>query len=106
MPPRPPLPFILINRLTGGDDWVTDYPCVSIHCFNASRTLASDTARVMHKQMKDLDPRLPIQMSDGSYVSVDYVFVDEAPHWEFYEDNEIWRYCGRYHIDLRLNQTT
>jgi hypothetical protein len=106
MPPTPPLPFYLINRLDGGDDWVTEYPCVSIHCFDSTRTLASDAGRAMHKIMKNLTAKIPILMSDGSYVNVDYVYVVESPTWRPYEDKTIWRYCGRYHIDLRLNQTT
>lgn len=106
MPPDPPMPFFLVNRISGGDDWVTDYPCVSIHCFATSRTLASSAARQMHTLMKNLSAKTPIPMSNGNYASVDYVFVVETPAWEDYADKNIHRYCGRYHIDLRVNLTT
>ena len=110
MPPLPvttmPLPFYLINKLDGHDDAVTEYPCVSIHCFNSTRTGASTAGRALHKLMKNLTAQVPIHMSDGSYASVDYVFVTEAPSWQHYEDASIWRFVGRYHIDLRVNKTT
>lgn len=106
MPTTPPLPFYLVNRLDGGDDMVTDYATVSIHAFNSTRTGASDAARTMNQIMKGLTAQVPVQMSDGSFVSIDYLDVIETPAWRFYEDTQIWRYCGRYHIDLRVNQTT
>lgn len=106
MPATPTYPFYLVNHLTGHDDYVTEYPVLSIHAFDTTRTAASDAARAMHKMMKDLTAKIPILMSDGSYVSVDYIYVIEAPHWEDYGDKEIHRYCGRYRVETRLNLTT
>ena len=106
MPPRPTYPFYLVHELGGGDDMVTEYPVVSIHCFAATRTVAAENARTLHKKMKDWTPLLAVQVSDGSYVSIDHLEVVERPHWEDYADDAIQRYCGRYHIDLRINQTT
>lgn len=104
MPPKPVMPFFLINRLSGGDDWVTDYSTVSIHCFNTTRSLAAQSARLMHQKMKALLPSSPaVLLGDGTYASVDYVYVIESPAWQEYEDKTIWRYCGRYQVDLRLH---
>lgn len=104
MPKEPPMPFILINRLSGGDDYVTDTGTVSIHCFSTSRSLAAYEARRMHLMMKSLHPRLSVALSGGVFASADYVEVIETPAWQDYQDNTIWRYCGRYKVDLRLSQ--
>jgi hypothetical protein len=103
MTANPPLPFVLINHLTGGDDEVTDSAVVSIHVFDATRTAASTDARALHRAMKGLTAQTPILMSDGSYASIDYLEVVESPHWEDYGDKTIHRYCGRYRVDLRIN---
>ena len=103
MPPNPPMPFFLVNRISGGDDFVTDESTVSIHCFNTTRSLAAQSARRMHAMMKSLLASSPaVAMGDGSYANVDYVYVLETPAWQEYQDKTIWRYCGRYHVDLRL----
>lgn len=103
MSTNPTMPFILVTRLSGGDDAVTEEATVSVHCFHNTRSLAAEYARQVHYRMKNLLPKTPILMSNGSYVSVDYVYVIEAPAWRDYEDKTLWRYCGRYRIDLRLN---
>lgn len=105
MPANPPMPFVLINRLSGGDDYVTDSATVSIHVFNSTRSLAAYEARRMHQLMKDLLPRHPVLLPDGTYGAVDYVYVVESPAWQEYEDKTIWRYCGRYKVDLRLQSS-
>ena len=103
MPPNPPMPFFLVNRISGGDDYVTDEAVVSIHCFNKTRSLAAQSARRMHAMMKSLMPYSPgVLMGDGFYANVDYVMVIETPAWQEYEDKQIWRYCGRYSLDFRL----
>ena len=103
MPTKPKMPFILVNRLDGGDNEVTEEATVSVHVFHTTRSLAAYEARRMHQQMKSLLPRTAVLMSDGSYASVDYVETVETPAWREYEDKTIWRYCGRYKIDLRLS---
>lgn len=105
MPNEPVYPFHLVNRISGGDDDVTDCPAVSIHVFHTSRALASEAARIMHHKMKQLTAKIPIQV-EGGYVSVDRVYVIETPHWEDYGDKQIERYCGRYRIETRVNLTT
>lgn len=103
MPAEPPMPFIVVTRLSGGDDYVTDESTVSIHAFHTSRALAAVEARRMHQLMKSLTPKLAVPLSDGTYASADYVYVLEAPAWRDYQDKTIWRYCGRYKVDLRLS---
>jgi hypothetical protein len=100
----PPFPFYLVNRITGGDDMVTDYGTVSIHAFAGTRIEARDAARVMHNMMTNLSAKIPITVG-GQTVNVDYVLTLESPHWEDYGDNTIQRYCARYRIDTRLKTT-
>lgn len=107
MPPVPALPFYLVNRIAGGDDMVTDCATVSIHCFAATRTAASNAARAMHLLMNPfaLTPKLNFTLSMGS-AYVDRVRTLETPAWRDYENPNLQRYCGRYLIDLRMNLTT
>lgn len=99
------MPFYLINRISGGDNMITEYPVVQIDCFDTTRTGASDAARAMHGLMKQLDARVTITVG-GTKASIDSIEVVEAPHWEDYGDDNLQRYCGRYRLDLRLKTTT
>lgn len=101
MPTDPPFPFYLVNRLSGGDDMVSDYPTLSIHCFHTSRQSASDAADAMHAKMKALTARSAVLVR-GVNVGVDYIEVVETPVWVDYNDPNIKRYVGRYQLGLRL----
>lgn len=106
MLPVPPYPFYVVHKLTGPEDMVTEYDVVSVHAFSTTRTAASDAARASHKKMKQLNAQVSILMHDGSYSSIDKIDVLESPCWEDYGDKAIHRYCARYRIELRVNQTT
>jgi hypothetical protein len=107
MPATPPLPFYLVNNLTAPSDWVTECNTVSIHVFAANRTDASIAARAMHNLMNPwvLNPKVTFTLSTGS-ANVDRVQIVEKPCYRPYENPNLQRYCGRYRIDLRLNQTS
>lgn len=103
MPPDPPLPFYLVNRLGGGDDMVTDSAIVSVHAFAATRTAASSAAREMHLLMnpQNFTAKLGFVLSMGP-AHVDRVLTVETPAWRDYENPNLQRYCARYRIDLRM----
>lgn len=107
MPVTPPLPFYLVNCLAAPSDWVTEHNTVSVHCFAANRTAASTAARVLHSLMNPwvLTSKLKFTLSTGA-AFVDRVCILEKPCWRAYENPDLQRYCGRYRIDLRLNQTS
>lgn len=108
MPTNPPMPFYLINRVAGGDDQICDHAVISVHCFNTTRTGASDAARAMHKLMNwwTLTPKQVIVVG-GNNVSIDHIGTVESPTWRHYSDEfNIHRYVARYEICLRMNQTT
>lgn len=107
MPPIPPLPFYLVTRIAGVDDWITDCATVQIDAFAATRTGASDAARAMHKLMNPwvLTAKLAFTLSTGT-AFIDRIATVETPVWRDYENPNLQRYCGRYRIDLRMNQTS
>lgn len=108
MPTSPPLPFYLVTRLPSPGDWITDCAILSIHCFASTRTAASDAARAMHKVMNPwvLTPKLAFTMSTGDTAFIDRLQILETPSWHSYENPNLQRYCGRYRIELRMNQSS
>lgn len=108
MPPAPvPLPFYLVTGISSPSDWITEHDIVSVHAFAATRTAASDAARAMHALMNPwvLTSKLGFSLTAGR-AFVDRVCIVEKPAYHDYEDPNLKRYCGRYRIDLRLNQTS
>jgi hypothetical protein len=97
-------PFILVTKIDGPDDMVTEYPCVQLDCFHTDRTSASTFAYQVHNVMKRWTAQVPVLLSDGVYHNIDGLYVTESPHYEDYASKEVRRYCMRYHIDLRCNQ--
>lgn len=99
------LPFILVHHITGTerpDQMVAD-EVVSVHTLTdrslgqvVHATTAKDTHRAMLRLARHLDD---IELTDGSFVNVDYVTVEETPITEFYSD-QILRTVGRYRIGL------
>ena len=108
MPNSPPLPFYLVNGITAPSDWVTECDTVSIHAFAATRTAASDAGRALHKVMNPwvFTPKLGFTMSTGERASIDRILILEKPTWRNYENPNLQRYCGRYRIELRMNQSS
>lgn len=107
MPTVPPMPFYLVTRISGGDDMITDHPVVSVHAFAATRTAASDAARAMHLLMNPntFTAKIAFTLSSGT-AFIDRIMTVETPAWRDYENPNLQRYCGRYRIDLRMNQTS
>ena len=101
MEASPPLPFYLVNRVTGSDDMVSDYAVVSVHSFATSRTAASDAATAVHTEMKLLTAKTSVVVQ-GSAFGVDFLSVVETPHHVDYDDKTVRRYVGRYRLGLRL----
>jgi hypothetical protein len=107
MPSAPPLPFYLVTRLASPSDMVTDHALISVHAFAATRTAASTAARAMHNYMNPwaLTAKASLTLSSGAS-SIDRICILETPTWHDYMDPNLQRYCGRYRIDLRMNQSS
>jgi hypothetical protein len=98
-------PFYLVQRVAGGDDMITDHATVSVHTFHTSRNASSLAARNAHRLMRQWTAKNAVTVSTGT-AFIDWILTLESPTWRNYEDKTLQRYCARYLIDLRLNQTT
>jgi len=78
MPATLPLPFVLVQRVAGGDDWIIDYATVSVHSFAADQTSASDTARAIHHAMRQLHSKTVVTV-DGAQWTVNRMTVEQTP---------------------------
>lgn len=108
MPPTPPLPFYVVTGLTAPSDWITECDTVQIEAFAATRTAASDAGRALHNVMNPwvFTSKLGFTLSNGNRAFIDRLQIMEKPCWRDYENPNLHRYCGRYRIDLRMNQTS
>lgn len=102
-----PLPFYLVNGLPGPAGYITECPMVSVHAFAATRTAASVAGRALHNVMNPwvFTPKLSFTLSTGT-TGIDLFEIFERPTWHSYEDPNLERYCGRYRIELRMNQSS
>lgn len=107
MEPQPTLPFILIQRVAGGDDFIVDHPTVQLDSFDVNQTAASDLARSAHHLMRQLRSKTPVTMPDSSVV-IPYgpTKTEMTPEYEPWEPSGggavMDRYVARYLIKLRL----
>lgn len=101
MPTTPTLPFVLIERVAGGDDKVTDRPIVDVHVFHTTRAQSSATAAQMHTLMHALNAKVPVAISTGTK-TIDRCLCIHGPSYVKYEDENLRRYVGRYEIESRL----
>jgi hypothetical protein len=105
MPPQLSLPFVLVQRVAGGDDWIIDHATVSVHSFGADQTSASDTARAVHHAMRQLHSKTVVTV-DSAQWTVNQMTVEQTPIYLEYQESGGGavsdRYVGRYILDIRL----
>ena len=111
MPTTPPLPFYLVNLLPSpskSGSWVTECNLVTIHVFHNSRTNAAIAARALALVMNPwvFTPKLSFTLSNGVSTGIDCFEILEKPAYHAYENPNLFRYCGRYRIEMRMNQTS
>jgi hypothetical protein len=110
MPSVPPLPFVLVQRVAGGDDWIVDYATVSVHSFAEGQTDASTIARTVHHAMRQLHSQTTVTVDGGSVNVYAPVEVEQTPiylEWEPTGGGTVLsRYVARYIIRLRLPSIT
>jgi len=111
MPPKPPLPFVLVQRIAGDDDYFVDYPTISIHSFHSTQTAASDIARTVHHAMRTLRSKTPVTLPGGivvtPYAPTQVELTPIYMEWETGGGGAvIFRYVGRYRLRLRLPTIT
>jgi len=108
MPTSPPVPFYLVNNLNGDADWVTEHNLVEVCVFADTRTNAAVAARALALVMNPwtFTPKLSFTLASGVTTGIDYFRILKKPKWHEYENPNLQMYCGRYCIDLRMNQTS
>lgn len=100
-----PLPYRMVNRITGSDDLITDYPVISVHTFAATETDAQREADKTHRRMLLLadDPLLDITMADASLANCEWLETLEGPHPEPYSaESVVTRLVARYQLGLHF----
>lgn len=107
MPAKIAPPFVLVQRVAGGDDFIVDHPTVSVHSFAADQTAASDIARDIHHAMRKFTMKIAVTMPDGSTASpYGPTRTQQTPIFMPWEPDGgggvLSRYGARYLIDLRL----
>lgn len=106
MPDNPKLPFVLVQRVAGGDDWIVDTATISVHSFANTQTAASDTARSIHHAMRQLRAKTPITVGNAVVTPYGPVRVEQTPiflEWQPEGGGTVLsRYVARYIVALRL----
>lgn len=96
-----PLPFVLVKRVTGSEDMISDHPVLSVHSFNPDYSSAKDLALDVHAHMKALTALTSVTVG-GVVYGVDYRCVEETPREVDYDDKTLRRFVARYGLGLRL----
>ncbi|ORA38706.1 hypothetical protein BST13_04820 [Mycobacterium aquaticum] len=97
-----PLPFIVVRRIGGGDDGLTDKGLFSVHTYAATRAGALSHARSVDRRLKLLAPPFGGQTAvNGDYVD-NVVCTEEPVETAFTDDRSIFRFTGTYRVETRL----
>lgn len=106
MPTVPRLPFALVQRVAGGDDFIVDHATIAVNTFDSDQTSASTIARNIHHAMRKISPKTVVTAFDGSTVNVYRCVTEQTPlflEWEPTGGGTVLsRYVARYIIDIRL----
>lgn len=95
MPESPALPFALVTRTSGADDYVTDRAVVDVEVFAADRTSSYNVAAIVHAAM------LTLRGKTAAGMRADYVDVITGPAWMDYGDELLQRHLMSYRIESR-----
>jgi hypothetical protein len=105
MPATPALPFVLIQRVAGGDDWIVDRATVQIDSFDVNQTTASNAARSIHHAMRQLHAKTVVTV-DGVNANIYRCTTEQTPIYMSWEPGGggavLDRYVARYILDIRL----
>lgn len=106
MPPLPVLPFVLVSRVAGGDDRITDRGMVQVEVFHSSRDGANSVARQMHYLIQQWTPKVGVTLpSTGRMVFIDRIETVQGPHYQDYGDENLKRYLARYEVVSRITSS-
>jgi len=93
-------PFILVTRVAGGEDYITDSATIQIDSYGTSQTAASDIARQVHHAMRSWSPKYAVNLG-GVLAFATHIDFEQTPIFADFEDPVVMRYVARYVIDVR-----
>lgn len=88
-------PLIVIRRIGGFDDLITDIPRIQVDTFGANRRQAADLA----EQCRQLILASPA--TGVGHASIDQAWTESAPVFVAYDDRNTQRYVATYSLALR-----
>lgn len=91
------VPFALVTRVGGSDDYITDTALVDVDVFGTTRVQALEAARAVHNAMMHL------RHSSVNGVLIDLVETETGPSWVNWADENVQRYVMSYRIDSRVS---
>jgi hypothetical protein len=93
-------PIIVVRRIGGESDFITDYPLMLVSCIGASRPasnlLAAQVQATILNAVNDA-----VALSDGSTALIDGSIVRVADHPEAYDNPDLRVVTGTYELRLR-----
>jgi hypothetical protein len=90
------LRFVLVTRLGGSSDYITEHALVDFDVFGVSRAAASDAARALQNALMHLRHTAP------GGVLIDDVTITSSPIWVNYQDENVQRYVLSIEIESRV----
>lgn len=101
------LPWIVVRRIGGPEDGLTDRGLYSIHCYAASKSAVRALGNAVHRRMLALNHgQTSVEISTGT-TYVDDVVVIEAPRpVDYLDGTTVHRVVGTYEVQLRVNVVT
>jgi hypothetical protein len=88
-------PLVVVRRIGGADDMITDLPRIQVDCFGATRRQAAD----MSEQCRQLILAAPA--TGFGHASIDQSWTESAPTFAPYGDPKSQRYVATYRLALR-----
>jgi hypothetical protein len=98
-----PLPYRMVNRVTGIRTVDADYPVMWVHTFATKRSDAAREAGLTDDRMQRLVeyPGWDTVLPDGRVAQCDWAEISEAAHWEAYAaESVINRFVSEYKLCL------
>jgi hypothetical protein len=88
-------PLIVVRRVGGADDRITDQPRIQVQTFGANYAQAADLA----EQSRQLILASPARAVAGA--TIDQAFTDTAPAYVDYGQPSVFRFVATYRLEFR-----
>lgn len=93
-------PTVIVRRIGGDNDYVTDFPTMLVSCIGASRPASNLLAAQVQTIILNAT-NYSVPLSDGSRALIDGAVVRVADHPEAYDNPDLRVVTGTYELRLR-----